>query len=114
MSAPTRPPSRPAPRAASGGGTAARRAARAGQRAGGEAGHAAGSSSPTATTTAATRGGTLDPDALDTVADALEELGATGRLVGVITHVRELAERMPVRFEVAKVGTTSVVSRAEA
>ncbi len=58
--------------------------------------------------------GTLDPDALDTVADALEELGATGRLVGVITHVRELAERMPVRFEVAKVGTTSVVSRAEA
>ena len=58
--------------------------------------------------------GTLDADTLDTVADALEELGATGRLVGVVTHVRELAERMPVRFEVTKVGATSLVTRAEA
>ncbi len=58
--------------------------------------------------------GTLDADTLDTVADALEELGATGRLVGVVTHVRELAERMPVRFEVTKVGATSHVARAEA
>ena len=58
--------------------------------------------------------GTLDADTLDTVADALEELGATGRLVGVVTHVRELAERMPVRFEVTKVGSSSRVARAEA
>ena len=48
--------------------------------------------------------GTLDPDTLDVVAAAIEELGARGRMVGVVTHVRELAERLPVRFEVRKVG----------
>jgi len=46
--------------------------------------------------------GTLDPDALDVVASAIEELGAQGRMVGIVTHVRELAERLPVRFEVTK------------
>ncbi len=46
--------------------------------------------------------GTLDPDTLDTVATAIEELGSAGRMVGIITHVRELAERLPVRFEVTK------------
>ena len=39
--------------------------------------------------------GTLDPATLDVVATAIEELGATGRMVGVISHVRELAERVP-------------------
>ncbi len=42
---------------------------------------------------------------------AIEELGATGRMVGVVTHIRELAERMPVRFEVSKGPTTSTVER---
>ena len=46
--------------------------------------------------------GTLDPDTLDTVATTIEELGASGRMVGIVTHVRELAERVPVRFEVRK------------
>jgi exonuclease SbcC len=46
--------------------------------------------------------GTLDPDTLDTVASAIEELGARGRTVGLISHVPELAERVPVRFEVSK------------
>jgi DNA repair protein SbcC/Rad50 len=45
--------------------------------------------------------GTLDPDTLRVVVDALEQLGGDGRLVGVITHVRELAEQFP-RIEVAK------------
>jgi len=58
--------------------------------------------------------GTLDPDTLDVVAGAIEELGASGRMVGIITHIRELAERMPVRFEVAKEATSSVVVRVEA
>lgn len=44
--------------------------------------------------------GTLDPESLDVVATALEELAAGDRLVGVVTHLRELAERIPVRFEV--------------
>jgi exonuclease SbcC len=57
--------------------------------------------------------GTLDPDTLDVVAGALDELGARGRMVGVVTHVRELAERLPVRFEVRKVGGSATVERVE-
>ncbi len=55
--------------------------------------------------------GTLDPDTLDTVAGAIEELGARGRMVGIVTHVPELAERVPVRFKVTKVGGTSRIDR---
>ena len=57
--------------------------------------------------------GTLDPDVLDVVASALDELGARGRMVGVVTHVRELADRLPVRFEVRKVGGAATVERVE-
>ncbi|WP_281427398.1 SbcC/MukB-like Walker B domain-containing protein, partial [Nonomuraea ceibae] len=47
--------------------------------------------------------GTLDPATLDTVATTLERL-ASGqeRMVGVVTHVPALAERVPVRFEVSR------------
>ena len=57
--------------------------------------------------------GTLDGETLDILAGAIEELSATGRLVVIVTHVRELAERMPVRFEVRKGPTTSTVERVE-
>ncbi len=57
--------------------------------------------------------GTLDPHTLDTVATAVEELGATGRFVGVVTHIRELADRMPVRLEVTKAGGAATVERTE-
>ncbi|GBC87374.1 Nuclease SbcCD subunit C [bacterium HR12] len=46
--------------------------------------------------------GTLDPDTLEVVVEALEQLGGDGRMVGVITHVPELAMRMPARFVVEK------------
>lgn len=55
--------------------------------------------------------GTLDADTLDVVATALEELGSRGRMVGVITHVAALAQRLPVRFEVRKEAGTSTVER---
>lgn len=58
--------------------------------------------------------GTLDAETLDVVAAALDELGARGRMVGIVTHVRELAERLPVRFEVRKVGANAAVERVEA
>ncbi|MQA89218.1 MAG: AAA family ATPase [Gemmatimonas sp.] len=58
--------------------------------------------------------GTLDTDTLDIVAAAIEELGARGRMVGLVTHVRELAERIPVRYEVRKAGGTSTVERSAA
>lgn len=57
--------------------------------------------------------GTLDPDALDVVIGAIEELSSHGRMVCLVTHIREVAERMPVRFEVSKGATTSSVERKE-
>jgi DNA repair protein SbcC/Rad50 len=56
--------------------------------------------------------GTLDNDTLDTVASTLERLAAdSDRMVGVITHVAELAERVPVRFVVSRTGATSTIVR---
>ncbi len=55
--------------------------------------------------------GTLDPESLDTVAATIESLGTGGRMVGIVTHVRELAARVPVRYEVRKGPTTSTVER---
>jgi exonuclease SbcC len=55
--------------------------------------------------------GTLDADTLDVVASAIEELGSRGRMVGLISHVPELAERVPVRFEVQKVANASRITR---
>lgn len=46
--------------------------------------------------------GTLDPETLEDVAQAIEQLGSDGRLVGIVTHVRDLADRLPVRVEVDK------------
>ena len=58
--------------------------------------------------------GSLDPDTLDVVAGSIEELGASGRMVGIVTHIRELAERMPTRFEVTKGAGGSSVKRVDA
>jgi exonuclease SbcC len=58
--------------------------------------------------------GTLDTDSLDTVAATLETLGHDGRVVGIVTHVRELAERVPVRYEVKPGLRTSTVTRVDA
>lgn len=57
--------------------------------------------------------GTLDAETLETVADAIDELGASGRMVCIVTHIRELAERMPVRFEVTAGPVSSSVERVE-
>ena len=46
--------------------------------------------------------GTLDPESLEVVVEAIEQLGGDGRMVGVITHVQELAIRVPARIEVEK------------
>ncbi|HEV7899762.1 MAG TPA: SMC family ATPase [Planosporangium sp.] len=56
--------------------------------------------------------GTLDTTTLDTVTATLENLAARGdRMVGVVTHVTALAERIPVRFEVRKDARTAHVER---
>ncbi len=55
--------------------------------------------------------GTLDPDTLDVVATTLETLAQGQRMVGVVTHVAALAERVPVRFKVSRDARTSSVLR---
>ena len=57
--------------------------------------------------------GTLDADSLDAVASVLETLGSDDRMVGIVTHVRELAERVPVRYEVVKGPRTSTITRVD-
>ncbi len=55
--------------------------------------------------------GTLDAESLDTVASTIEAIGTSGRMVGIVTHVRELAERVPVRFEVTRGVHSATVRR---
>jgi len=55
--------------------------------------------------------GSLDGETLVTVATAIEELSTQGRTVGIVTHVTDLAERVPVRFKVSKTAATAVVER---
>ena len=57
---------------------------------------------------------TLDSETLQTVVEGIEQLGRDGRLVGVITHVVELAEQLPVRIKVDKSPRGSTVSVPEA
>jgi exonuclease SbcC len=55
--------------------------------------------------------GTLDSENLDAVATAIESLYAhgRGRTVGIITHIPELAQRMPARIVIVKHGNASQV-----
>lgn len=46
--------------------------------------------------------GTLDPEALDLVMGVLDELRSGGRVVGVVSHVGELRERIPAQLEVVR------------
>ena len=58
--------------------------------------------------------GSLDEAPLDVVAATLENLaGKKDRMVGIVTHVRALAERVPLRFTVARTGATATVRREQ-
>jgi exonuclease SbcC len=46
--------------------------------------------------------GSLDPNTLNVAMDALERLHHQGRKVGVISHVQEMTERIPVQIKVSK------------
>jgi exonuclease SbcC len=46
--------------------------------------------------------GTLDAETLDVVLQGIESLGVTNRLVGIVSHIPELADRMPTRINVRK------------
>jgi exonuclease SbcC len=55
--------------------------------------------------------GTLDDETLDVVASAIAELGAQGRVVGVVTHQQNLAATIPVQYRVSKNPATSTVEK---
>ncbi|XBS71825.1 SbcC/MukB-like Walker B domain-containing protein [Acerihabitans sp. KWT182] len=46
--------------------------------------------------------GTLDAETLDIALDALDTLNATGKMIGVISHVEAMKERIPVQIKVKK------------
>jgi exonuclease SbcC len=56
--------------------------------------------------------GSLDPEALNLAADALDALRTENRMVCVITHLQELAERLPARVIVTKTEAGSSVAVA--
>ncbi|WP_053366358.1 AAA family ATPase [Bacillus sp. FJAT-27245] len=51
--------------------------------------------------------GTLDPESLEQAIDALIDIQSSGRLVGIISHVPELKERIDARLEVISTQTGS-------
>jgi exonuclease SbcC len=55
--------------------------------------------------------GSLDAETLDTVVSAIEQLGGDGRMVGVITHVADVADRLPVKLVVTKSPRGSHIQR---
>ena len=55
--------------------------------------------------------GTLDREGLQLVTETLQELrGEEGRMVGIITHVEEVAAAMPTRIEVRRGSRTSTIT----
>lgn len=46
--------------------------------------------------------GTLDSETLDTALDALDALNASGKIIGVISHVEAMKERIPVQIKVKR------------
>ncbi len=52
--------------------------------------------------------GTLDPDTLDIALDALDSLNASGKIIGVISHVEAMKERIPVQIKVKKAGGVGI------
>ena len=57
--------------------------------------------------------GSLDADTLETVASTIESLSTTGRMVGIVTHVPALAERVPVRYRVTRTDRSASVDRED-
>ncbi|KIL47830.1 AAA family ATPase [Jeotgalibacillus campisalis] len=51
--------------------------------------------------------GTLDPESLDQAIESLMDIQSSGRLVGIISHVPELKERIEARLEVEQTKTGS-------
>ncbi|PSJ43695.1 chromosome segregation protein SMC [Zobellella endophytica] len=46
--------------------------------------------------------GTLDADTLEVALDALDALNASGKMIGIISHIEALKERVPVQIRLSK------------
>ena len=46
--------------------------------------------------------GTLDSETLDVALDALDNLNSSGKMIGVISHVEAMKERIPTQLRVKK------------
>ncbi len=57
--------------------------------------------------------GTLDNETLDTALDALDSLNASGKMIGVISHVEAMKERIPVQIKVTKLNGLGTSCLAE-
>jgi exonuclease SbcC len=57
--------------------------------------------------------GTLDNETLDVALDALDSLNASGKMIGVISHVEAMKERIPVQIRVQKLNGLGTSCLAE-
>ena len=53
--------------------------------------------------------GSLDPNSLDSAIEVLLELNDSGRMVGIISHVEELKERINDKIEVIPTSEGSII-----
>lgn len=58
--------------------------------------------------------GSLDEDALDSAIEVLTHLRDSGRTIGIISHVRELKERLPQRIDVLRAPQGSTIKMCKA
>jgi exonuclease SbcC len=58
--------------------------------------------------------GTLDSDTLEQVMTVIDELRDRGRVVGIVSHVADLKERIPERLEVRRLADGSSTLRVVA
>ena len=58
--------------------------------------------------------GSLDAATLDQVMEVIDELRAGGRVVGIVSHVTDLKDRIPERLEVRRVADGSSTLRVVA
>ena len=52
--------------------------------------------------------GTLDSETMEIALDALDNLNASGKMIGVISHIEAMKERIPVQIEVKKMAGMGV------
>ena len=58
--------------------------------------------------------GTLDPETLDDVMGVIDDVGGNDRVIGLISHVESLKQRISSRISVEKEGDGTSTTKVEA